>query len=422
MTARLSRRGFLCGAAAGVAVGAPLAWLGAHAWQHRPMTPAAPSATADGMPGPFPGRVIEVHDAGAVGSDYVTAPEVVTGMVRRGMRELTGADHHSEAWRRLFQRGDVVGIKVNPVGRSTGRGKPGAISSPELVVEVVEGLKSAGVRPQDILLFERYARQFRQAGYEDLLRCRPLDGVRWFAAAYEYNDAQVDIEGFDGFDRDPKVLGYDRDVFFTAGYANPDPKVHHPKDDRRFRSHLSLVASRLVNKIINLPVLKDHGSAGVTLALKNLSHGLFNNVARSHLPEHHRAGAVSGPNQCNTFIPTAVAHPLLRQKVVLHILDGLVGVWQGGPSSSSGCVWPHQSLFFATDPVAMDHVGWDIVDAKRVEKGLPPVAKAGIQVINPGREAFDRRQPEHIILAASAGLGCFERGKIEHRRIDTTPT
>ena len=35
---------------------------------------------------------------------------------------------------------------------------------------------------------------------------------------------------------------------------------------------------REVNKLINLPVLKDHQSAGVTLALKNLSHGLVNNV------------------------------------------------------------------------------------------------------------------------------------------------
>ena len=47
--------------------------------------------------------------------------------------------------------------------------------------------------------------------------------------------------------------------------------VHHgadPKDDRNFRSHLGLLVTRRVNKLVLLPVLKDHGSAGVTGALR----------------------------------------------------------------------------------------------------------------------------------------------------------
>jgi Domain of unknown function (DUF362) len=421
----ISRRTFLCGAAAGFAVGAPAAWLGTRASPKlQPChTPAPAVSVADGMPGPFPGRVVEVHSPAAVGSDFTIDANVVADMTRRGMCTLTGADHHTEAWKKLFQKGDVVGIKVNPVGQSTGKGKPGAISSPAMVVEVVEGLKSAGVRPQDIILFERYAKQFREAGYERLLGARPMQGVRWYASAYEYNDIQLDIEGFDNWPRDSKVIGYDPDVFFSAGYAHPDPDIHHPKDDRRFRSHLSLVVSRMVNKVINLPVLKDHGSGGVTLALKNMSHGMFNNVARSHLPQHVRGDTKHGPNQCNTFIPTGASLPLVRQKVVLHILDGLIGVWQGGPSSWHGNVWAHGSLFFATDPVAMDHIGWEIVDAKRVEKGLPVVAETGIQGKNPtGREGLDRRQPEHILLAESVGLGIFDKGRIDYRKIDMTVT
>jgi len=424
----ISRRTFLCGAAAGFAAGVPAAWLGSRAWEKlQPVhAPAAAATQPDGMPGPYPGRVVEVHSGAAVGRDFAIANEVVADMTRRGMCALTGADHHSEAWKKLFQKGDVVGIKVNPVGKSTGPGRPGAISSPAMVVEVVEGLKSAGVAAQDIILFERYAKQFREAGYERLLSARPMEGVRWYAASYEYNDVQLDIEGFDILRHQAeedkvtgKVIGYDPDVFFSAGYAHPDPAIHHPKDDRRFRSHLSLVVSRLVNKVINLPVLKDHGSGGVTLALKNLSHGMFNNVARSHLPHHFRGDTKHGPNQCNTFIPTAASHPLVRQKVVLHILDGLIGVWQGGPNSAHNNLWAHGSLFFATDPVALDHIGWEIVDAKRVEKGLPVVAETGIQGKNPtGREACDRRQPEHILLAESVGLGIFDRGRIDYRKMD----
>src|SRR5919204_49015 len=50
-------------------------------------------------------------------------------------------------------------------------------------------------------------------------------------------------------------------------------------------------------------------SAGVTLALKNLSHGLVNNVARSH--------GTRSLNACNLFIPAAVQLPVIRNKTVL---------------------------------------------------------------------------------------------------------
>ena len=33
------------------------------------------------------------------------------------MMELTGADGWVDAWRQFFEPGDVVGIKVNPVGQ-----------------------------------------------------------------------------------------------------------------------------------------------------------------------------------------------------------------------------------------------------------------------------------------------------------------
>ena len=58
------------------------------------------------------------------------------------------------------------------------------------------------------------------------------------------------------------VTGYDPDVFTVDGLLRPAAQAN---DDRRFRSHLSLIVTRLVNKIITLPVLKDHRSAGVTL-------------------------------------------------------------------------------------------------------------------------------------------------------------
>jgi hypothetical protein len=320
------------------------------------------------------------------------------------------------------------------------------------LIEVVKGLKSAGVKPRNIIVFERYASEFRDAGYEDVLRERDLDGVRWYAASSGYDNSQLNIDGRASYetDRDPHVVGYDPDVFVSMGFAHPN---HDRKDDRRFRSHLSLIVSRLVNKIVTIPVLKDHRSAGVTLALKNISHGMNNNVARSHITGVQRLrDDTSDPNQCNTFIPTAAAQPAIRQKATLHILDGLIGVYEGGP----GCwnptwgTWHRKSLFFATDPVAMDHVGWAIIDDKRGREGWQPVARMGLLQYVPavqlasqlallaashtpeqlalaavGRrypgiqdtEQFDRRQPEHIYLASTEGLGIFDARGIEHRTI-----
>src|SRR5262249_22652701 len=160
-------------------------------------------------------------------------------MMARGMCELTGADHPADAWRRFFNAGDVVGIKVNPVGKAPRNqraarrqttGPVGSISSPEVLIETVKGLKSAGVKPQNILVFERYASEFRDAGYEDVLREREMDGVRWYAASSGYDNSQLNIDGRASYetDRDAHVVGYDPDVFVSMGFAHPN---HDLKDD-----------------------------------------------------------------------------------------------------------------------------------------------------------------------------------------------
>jgi hypothetical protein len=105
-------------------------------------------------------------------------------------------------------------------------------------------------------------------------------------------------------------------------------------------------------------------------------------------------------------------------------MDGIKGVYQGGPGASKPeWTWENNALLFATDPVAMDHVLWRAIDAKRKEKGLPPVGASGKLVGDPlGTEGFDVRQPQHIALASRLGLGVFDfkspkgrRFSIDHR-------
>jgi hypothetical protein len=233
------------------------------------------------------------------------------------------------------------------------------------------------------------------------------DGIAWDGMGSRYDPLQLDIQG------------YDPDEFVTMNLIGAR---QDPKDDRARRSHLGLIITRRVNKIVSLPVLKDHGSGGVTGALKTMSHGSVNNVARSH----------SSPetNVCLQFIPTMASHPIIRKKFVLHIMDGIKGVYQGGPHTRvehPEWVWENNALLLATDPVALDRVAWRHIDAKRKEKGLAPVAAVGRAAQDADREGFDIRQPQHIILAGHLGLGVYEfdsprgrRQSINHRVIEQT--
>ncbi|MEX0585378.1 MAG: DUF362 domain-containing protein, partial [Pirellulales bacterium] len=311
-----SRRAFLAGTALGAAGGGALGW---NAWrwsggrQPSGQAPVAAAENALGMPGKYAGQVVEVHHErsvlesqqdGYTGRDH----EVVRQMVGRGLQELVGSDDEVEAWRSFFQRGDRVGIKVVPVG------KPDSISSHELIHAVVEGLKSANVRTADILVFDRYKTDFMSCNYHRLLP----DGVAWECSSAAYDDLQLEIDG-QAADRkqprQPRVAGYDRDVYRELAYCQPGCD---PKDDRRFRSHLGQIISRKIDKFISLPVLKDHRSGGITMALKNLSHGSVNNVARSHISQkwQGQSGPVEGGtlNQCGTFIPAIASLPVLREK------------------------------------------------------------------------------------------------------------
>jgi hypothetical protein len=333
-----------------------------------------------GIPGPFPGRVVAIKRDGVVEARAYRRP-VVREMLSRGLMELTGAPSAEEAWRYFFEPSDVVGIKLNPVGR------PFVVSAPEVFLEIVEGLKMAGVQPKNIVAYDRYKREFLGAGFDKWLP----EGVRWTWGTDQPNKLQLDMDM------------YDADQYVEMPLALPEA---NPKDPHHRRSYLSKFISKDVNKMVNLCVLKHHQSAGVTIALKNLSHGLVNNVSRSH----------SSPtlNTCGTFIPNIVDHPIIRKKVVLNILDGVLGAYHGGPGRKvEKYVWEHNTMYFSTDPVAMDKVGWKAIDEKRAAAGMLPIATA-----KPDADStFLNMQVEHIEIAGALGLGVFEDAKIDLRRI-----
>jgi uncharacterized protein (DUF362 family) len=330
------------------------------------------------MPGLYPGRVVSVENPAVLVSGRYQAG-AVQQMMRRGMTELTGADSWADAWRLFFEPGDVVGIKLNPVGQ------PLVKSDATVVREIIAGLNAARVQNKDIVVYDRYRDQIFNAGFDKWLP----EGVRTSYAADHYEAIQLGMDGYDP--------GHYIDMALTLpGYGIDDARAR--------RSFAARFITRQVNKLINVPVLKDHQSAGVTLALKNLSHGLVNNVSRSH--------SSSSLNACNSFIPAVVSLPVIRNKTVLHILDGVKGLYNGGPGAKAQFVWEHRTIYFATDPVALDRIGWEVIDAKRVSVGMKKLVES-----TPDRfSTFVHRQPEHVEIAGALGLGIWDRAKIDLRQ------
>jgi len=330
------------------------------------------------MPGLFRGRVVAVEHPGCIMAGRYQA-EPVQQMMRKGMTDLTGAGGWADAWRLLVEPGDVVGIKVNPVGQ------PHVISAAEVVREIIAGLNAAGIKNKDIVVYDRYRDQFFEAGFDKWLP----EGVRTSNAVGTFYTVQLAIEG------------YDSDHYMDMALTLPGYDITNPTARR---SYAARFITQEVNKLINLPVLKDHQSAGVTLALKNLSHGLVNNVSRSH--------SSSTLNACGSFIPAVVSMPVIRNKAVLHVLDGVKGLYHGGPGSYPQFVWEHKTLYFATDPVALDHICWKVIDEKRAAMGMKPVAED-----RPDKySTFWNRQPEHVEIAGAMGLGEWNESKIDFRK------
>ena len=338
-----------------------------------------------GIPGPYPGRVAAIHHPGSMVSGAYQA-EPVEQMIDRGMRELTGADGALDAWRQFFEPGDVVGIKLNPVGM------PHVISAPEVLHPIIRSLEQIGIPRRDIVAYDRYGEQFQRAGFVEWLP----EGVRWTSGSPTNPRIQLDMDG------------YDPDVYMEMPLVHPDYAPEYDLSDAHARrSYVARFLTKEVNKVINLCVVKHHQSAGVTLALKNMSHGLVNNVSRSH--------ATTTANVCGIFIPAVVDLPVIREKLVLHILDGVKAAYHGGPGRSvERYTWEHKTMYFATDPVALDKTGWKAIDKKRAEVGRAPIA-----LLKPDEDSrWLNAQVEHIELASNFGLGVFGDDAIDLRRVD----
>src|SRR6516162_6180741 len=342
--------------------------------------PAVSERSPLGMPGLFPGRVVEIQNSQAILNNRVSE-SVIRQMLERALRELTGTEDAREAWSKFVEPKDVVGIKINPSGA------PACCSSPELVREIINAVQSAEVPARNIVVYDRFGYEMDMGGYQVLMP----PGIRVLGVQDDRLDAS----------------GYDAEIYCQADFFG----------EWETRSYMASVVARQINKIINVPTLKDHSASGVTGCLKNVGYGTFSNVARSHRAPF---------SFTNPLIGVMCSVEPLRSKTVLNIMDGTRMVWHGGPlTQNQSFIYQAGILLVSTDPVATDTIELDLIEKKRQQQHAPSVWERNPKSITANSGEFYQdasknlfyRQPGHIAAAGKLGLGESDLKKIDHRQL-----
>ena len=287
--------------------------------------------TAAQQAAPAKSKVVIARDDLLRGTGSTVDSRRMLALLDRAMQTLFDRDHAIEAWSRLVRPGETVGVKVNALG---GRGLS---SNLQLVEAICERLQEAGTKAGDIVVWDRDSNEMERSGFHLSMGG---NGVQCF--------------GTDRVDYEQELVAYG-----SVG------------------SRLSRILTQRCNVLINVPVLKDHDGAGVTIALKNM-YGVIHNPNKYH------------PNGCNPYIADVNMLPEIRNRMRLTLCDATTAQYEGGPAYKPEYSWKQNALLVSQDPVALDYTGWQIIERKRAEKGLKTLEGEG-------------RAPHYIATAADAG-------------------
>lgn len=294
------------------------------------------------MPGLFPGKVIKTIDEKSV-VDGVPQEDAAYQMLKASILALTGEKNLKKAWRKFVGPKDIIGLKVNPVAGKL------LTTSHAVTKSVIKQLEESGIPRENIVIWDRREMQLHETGYTK----ENYPGI-----TITGTECQDEKGGF--YDETGKLYSegrIDKNHFFFAELdgVHDDYTIPYMVNGGKY-SYFTKICTEKVTKIINLPILKNAGPT-TTLCLKNLSYGAITNTSRLHKIWHETCAYVC-------------AFPPLRDKVVLNIVDGLIGCYDGGPGAKPQFICNYNMLLVGTDPVAVDRVGHDVIIAKRIEKGI----------------------------------------------------
>jgi uncharacterized protein (DUF362 family) len=304
---------------------------------------AAGAALATGLPvraAEGKARVVVAKSDKVFADERRLDPAATQELVDRAVAALLGETDATAAWKALVKPDDTVGIKVNCLAGDR------LSTRIEVVRAIADGVRRAGVPARRLFVWDRKRGDLARAAY-------PLDDTSAFRCVGN-DDA--------GFDEDVVTQGVIGSLFST-------------------------LVTRRCTAIINVPVFKDHDLAGISVALKSFF-GAINNPNKYHFDELQQA-----------IVDVNRARPL-RGKTVLHLCDATFGCAHTGPTPRPQWIERMGTVYAARDPVALDHVAWQKIEALRKARGQPSLVGS-------------KREPAHVALAAKAGLGTNDPARIE---------
>jgi hypothetical protein len=329
------------------------------------------------MPGKFPGKVIHVKNAGAVVNNEPVEQEAYL-MIKKAMLELTGETELDKAWKTFVSTDERIGLKVNPVA-----GK--LLSTSHAVTRsVVNQLLESGVKRENIVIWDRREMDLKEAGFTQ----ENYPGIK--IAGTELQDDKGSF-----YDTEGKLYSernIDKNWYYWADVEGEydSETIPYMINGGKY-SYFTKIITRDLDKIINIPILKNAGGS-ITNAMKNLAYGVISNTGRLHAQLWNETCA-----EVCAFAP-------VRDKVVLNICDALKGCFNGGPGANPQFICNYNSVLIATDPVALDRTGYDVIAEKRIAEGLQKTSA-------PETLKF-------LSLSSDLGLGISDKTKIELKTFD----
>jgi hypothetical protein len=292
-------------------------------------------------------------------------------MVDRLLLGVTGQPDIAKAWSSLVSPNEKIGIKISAAGGEL------FTTHRDVVNAIVDSLAAAGHQRQNIVVWDRHLDGIKEAGYRaegyQLMAIEPRTG---------YDEAAVFSSPLMG------TLIWGDLKYIPRHGENP---LETDSENTSSVSHFAKILSSRVTKIINVPVLSDSGATGIAGCLYNVTLPNIDNWRR--FTQYGRLGAGG--------IAELYNHPMVRGKVVLNIMDGLVAAYAGGPEAHPNYAVHHATLLASKDPVAMDAIALRTLEQLRSARKFPPIAE----------------RAAHVEIAAQLGLGNADAARIELKEL-----
>lgn len=310
-----------------------------------------------------PGFVL-VHHPGMINRFQSNASEIRKAF-NRGLLTWSGTESVAAAWSGLIRPDDRVGIRINTSG--------GAITSthPALIDAIVSGLREAGVRPENIIVFDKYPHHMHAAGYVPMQpkadwQCLSIvEGAGWDPEVFYFHETVG------------RLIWGDHEFKGKGLPVVPEPGVTDDGDDTAGveeqisnRSYFNAIATRGVDKIINVPSMTSHGGVGILGCLSSLALGSVDN--------HRRF--LDGSKASATAIAEILQNEKLAGKTVLHVMDGLIMQYAGGPAFDPNHADSTGFLLIGQDPVAMDSWALRQMEFRREDEKVVPIGDKALHI------------------------------------------